>query len=63
MIALKNFLLSPITMILLIKGSSAFTVFSISTGGMFSPPAVIIISKGFERIIRIRGRTFKRCYL
>ena len=55
MMALKNFLLSPITMILLIKGSSALILFSINTGGMFSPPAVIIISKD-QRIIRIRGR-------
>lgn len=62
MMALKNFLLSPITMILLIKGSSDLTVFSIITGGMFSPPAVIIISKGRDKIIRIRRRTFKRCH-
>ena len=31
MMALKNFLLSPITIILLIKGSSDLTVFSIIT--------------------------------
>lgn len=37
----KNFLLSPIKKALLITGSSALTLFSINTGGMFSPPAVI----------------------
>lgn len=37
----KNFLLSPIKKALLTIGNSAFTLFSINTGGMFSPPAVI----------------------
>ena len=40
-----NFLLSPIAIQLLIQGRAAFTLFSIGTGAMFSPPAVIIISE------------------
>ena len=41
----KNFFLSPITMALLINGSSALILSSMGTGAMFSPPAVIINSK------------------
>lgn len=37
----KNFLLSPIKKALLTTGNAALTLFSINTGGMFSPPAVI----------------------
>lgn len=37
----KNFLLSPIKKALLTTGNTALTLFSINTGGMFSPPAVI----------------------
>jgi hypothetical protein len=40
-----NFLLSPIAIQLLIQGRATFTLFSIGTGAMFSPPAVIIISE------------------
>ena len=39
-----NFLLSPTAIQLLIQGRAVFTLSSIGTGAMFSPPAVIIIS-------------------
>ena len=42
----RNFLLSPITMTLLIRGTSSLIASSIGTGGIFSPPAVIISSVG-----------------
>lgn len=41
----RNFLLSPISMALLIRGTASFTASSMGTGGMFSPPAVMISSK------------------
>lgn len=41
----RNFLLSPISMALLISGTASFTASSMGTGGMFSPPAVMISSK------------------
>lgn len=41
----KNFFLSPISMALLMMGSSFFTASSMGTGGTFSPPAVMINSK------------------
>lgn len=41
----RNFLLSPINMALLINGTASFTASSMGTGGMFSPPAVMISSK------------------
>ena len=41
----RNFLLSPISMALLISGTASFTASSIGTGGMFSPPAVMISSE------------------
>lgn len=41
----RNFLLSPISMALLISGTASFTASSVGTGGMFSPPAVMISSK------------------
>lgn len=40
----KNFLLSPISMALLRRGTASFTASSMGTGGMFSPPAVMISS-------------------
>lgn len=40
----RNFLLSPISMALLISGTASFTASSMGTGGMFSPPAVMISS-------------------
>lgn len=40
----RNFLWSPISMALLIIGSSIFTASSMGTGGTFSPPAVMINS-------------------
>lgn len=41
----RNFLLSPINMALLINGTASFTASSMGTGGMFSPPAVMISSE------------------
>ena len=41
----RNFLLSPIIIALLINGISALIDFSMGTGGIFSPPAVMINSK------------------
>lgn len=41
----RNFLLSPITIALLINGISALIDFSMGTGAIFSPPAVMINSK------------------
>lgn len=40
----RNFLLSPITMALLIIATSSLIASSIGTGAIFSPPAVIINS-------------------
>lgn len=40
----RNFLWSPISMALLMMGSSVFTASSMGTGGTFSPPAVMINS-------------------
>ena len=40
----KNFFLSPISIQLLTHGRCSLTVSSIGTGGIFSPPAVIISS-------------------
>lgn len=40
----RNFLWSPISMALLMIGSSVFTASSMGTGGTFSPPAVMINS-------------------
>lgn len=40
----KNFLLSPMSMALLISGTASFTASSVGTGGMFSPPAVMMSS-------------------
>jgi len=40
----RNLRLSPINMQLLTHGNSFFTLSSIDTGGIFSPPAVIINS-------------------
>lgn len=40
----RNLSLSPISMALLMMGTSAFRASSIGTGGMFSPPAVMISS-------------------
>jgi hypothetical protein len=40
----RNFLLSPINMTLLRKGTLALITFSMGTGGMFSPPDVMISS-------------------
>jgi hypothetical protein len=40
----RNFFLSPMTMQLETATMAAFISFSIRTGGMFSPPAVIINS-------------------
>lgn len=40
----RNFLWSPISMALLMMGSSIFTASSMGKGGMFSPPAVMINS-------------------
>lgn len=45
----RNFLLSPISMALLIRGTASFTASSMGTGGMFSPPAVMISSKHHTR--------------
>ena len=42
----KNFLLSPITIAEATSGSSALIWSSMGTGAIFSPPAVIIISRG-----------------
>ena len=42
----KNFLLSPITIAEATGGSSALIWSSMGTGAIFSPPAVIIISRG-----------------
>ena len=41
----RNFLWSPISMALLMIGSSVFTASSMGTGGTFSPPAVMINSE------------------
>ena len=41
---LRNFLLSPMSMALLRQGSSSMMPSSISTGGTFSPPAVMMSS-------------------
>ena len=40
----RNFFLSPTSIALLMIATSSLTESSIGTGGMFSPPAVIIIS-------------------
>lgn len=40
----RNFLWSPISMALLMIGSSVFTASSMGIGGTFSPPAVMISS-------------------
>ena len=54
----RNFLLSPITITLLMKGSSFLMAFSMSTGGMFSPPDVMISSgRGKRKGERVRERT------
>lgn len=50
---LKNFLLSPMMMILLSIGSSFRIVSSSGTGATFSPPAVIISSRTTDHIIII----------
>lgn len=42
----RNFLWSPISMALLMSGSSVFTASSMGTGATFSPPAVMISSGG-----------------
>lgn len=41
----RNFLLSPISMALLMSGTASLTASSMGTGGMFSPPAVMISSE------------------
>lgn len=41
----RNFLLSPITIALLIIGTSSLIASSIGTGAIFSPPAVMINSE------------------
>lgn len=41
----RNFLLSPISMALLMSGMASLTASSMGTGGIFSPPAVMISSR------------------
>lgn len=48
----RNFLLSPISMALLISGRASLTASSVGTGGMFSPPAVMINSKTKAALLR-----------
>lgn len=50
----RNFLLSPISIALLMHGSCAFTSSSINTGGTFSPPAVIISSYKSTRHLKVK---------
>ncbi len=50
----KNFLLSPMSMALLMIGSSLFTASSMGTGGTFSPPAVMISSEWREGTLTLR---------
>ena len=45
----RNFLLSPMTITLLRKGISLLIRLSMGTGGMFSPPDVMISSEGEKR--------------
>ena len=46
----KNFFLSPMSIQLLTHGRCSLTVSSIGTGGIFSPPAVIINSVNVPKI-------------
>lgn len=52
----RNFLLSPIKIQLDTQGRHSLTLSSIRTGGMFSPPAVIInsVSKNKNKKVRVK---------
>lgn len=54
----RNFLLSPISMALLMSGTASLTASSMGMGGMFSPPAVMISSEKTHT----QGKDLKRRY-
>lgn len=58
----RNFLLSPISMALLISGTASLTASSMGTGGMFSPPAVMISSKNQTQAhTKVKEQAVERC--
>ena len=56
----RNFLLSPISIQLLMRGHSFLMMSSIGMGGMFSPPAVMINSVGGKQELQSQSACFYR---